>query len=257
MNMNQSLHQVNFNPRVLAFNNSWLMVTLRVSAFLASCLSVKVFSMTCELIQKKLYKLMCITCYIDLVYTACLLFFTIFSSLCAYQESAKCHTYTHLTFILLYVILSEYLTSCLAIFGILFELYITLHRILIIKESSWSWKIRSLSITQISLVLFSISFLIYMPYLFSYSVKSIVTNNGETIYRLYRTSFGRSHIFTVYMNIVSGLRLALVTFVLFILNCFLVNLVRYRFTTNNSAILYNSNHFNHFDKYSNSIYLIK
>lgn len=128
---------------------------------------------------------------------------------------------------LLFKILVEYFfTSCLAMFSILVEIVISIHRYCILKNNGMFHSQTSLRWIAICLFVFSILF--YLPVVFTYEVKSIeiVRNSSLITYTKVKTEFGRTSIGQSLPIIQSLVRIFLSTIVLSIVN--IANIIEFR-----------------------------
>lgn len=129
-------------------------------------------------------------------------------------------------YLLLNVVASDYFTSCLAIFNILMECFIKVHRILIVSRKDLVFYNKAgLSFRMIGPGIILASLSIYIPVLFMKQIEQVSLNRSDSNtttmtheYKLVVTKFGRSIFSAVYTNIITFVRISLVTFVLFVLN---------------------------------------
>lgn len=112
----------------------------------------------------------------------------------------------------------EYFTSCLAIYCILIEIYISIKRYLLIINKRI---LERLSNGLVILVLGVISLIYYAPILFIYKIESyqvVVNNQTQTYYTTMSSYFGQTEIGKLIPTILSSVRAILVTIVLLIIN---------------------------------------
>jgi hypothetical protein len=129
-----------------------------------------------------------------------------------------CSPYLYLANLILYIVVSEYLTSCMALFNILLEIFLTLQRIFIISNMQIC---RNASVKKVCVTFVFISLVFYSPVLFIdhiISTSGADGNNQSINFKRVRTEFGKT---TYAMWTLIGLnftRAALVTVVLLIIN---------------------------------------
>ena len=118
---------------------------------------------------------------------------------------------------MLYILLSEYLTSCLAVFNILMENFLTIHRILLLNNSHL---VKNKTYIKLIVILISlISFLIYIPQIFMNKISKIhVMPFNFTTYTVGQTIFGRSKSAILIQVILNVSRMILIIAVLLVLN---------------------------------------
>jgi hypothetical protein len=165
----------------------------------------------------------------DCVYTSLLLLYRVLTGLCS---TGQCHHALYYTCLVFYVLVSEYLTSCLALFNILVEIHLTLHRICLLRmstatrNSSAHWRfLADLRARHLCPPLLALAMLVYLPHLFMYRIEtsrhfSIHQNNHDQHhpYKIVLTDFGSSAHVKHYTAAVSVARILLVTLVLSALN---------------------------------------
>jgi hypothetical protein len=124
-----------------------------------------------------------------------------------------------LLFSVLDILLSDYFTSCLALFNIITEIVVTCQRVVLITNNSETlyrpW--------VVCLVIFIISLAVYSPLLFMSKVYTEEMRNATTgvVHRGYypaRTDFGRSKVSLFIKQTTAFLRMGLVLVVLSIVN---------------------------------------
>lgn len=136
------------------------------------------------------------------------------------QEMSK-HLIGHI-YCLMIIYISDYLTSCLALFTILIEVFLTTQRICLLSNANLRKKRAHVRSTRsVILGLAVVSFLAYIPLLF---MTRLEQERGRFI--LKKTPFGRTYIAEYIKSVLSVTRLGLVTLVLLVLN--LVAIVRYK-----------------------------
>ena len=113
----------------------------------------------------------------------------------------------------------EYFTSCLAIYSILIEIYISIKRYLLILNRKAFERVPNILVIAL---LGSISLIYYLPILFVYKVDVKIVENkqnqSETVYSTNLSDFGRTALGTYVPTILSSIRIVLVLVVLLIVN---------------------------------------
>ncbi len=205
--------------RVLALNNAPFVDTLRFLALISSLTCIRVLASR-KLAGSSVNKFLLCGSICDFLYTALMLVHRIFTGLCAEMDSEKCGVHVYLIFQLLYVYVSEYLTSCLGLLSILVEIFLTVHRIFLITKKSR--RVIGLRAGQVCPVLITVAFLAYSPVLLSYTIEPYEKlGENETIiidYKISKTKFGLTAFAAKYMSGLNATRIFLVTFVLLFLN---------------------------------------
>jgi hypothetical protein len=199
------------SSRMPTFMNSILLIP-RLVAILFSFQNVIVFLN--KKLKNSVYRLLLVMATVDTLYG--ILVFSLVVTMCAKTNPNECSPYLYLAHLLSFIIISEYLTSCLAFFNILLEIFLTVERMCLISNIKIY---RYVSVKKICLILLVISLAFYTPVLFINRItSSYSTSAGRFNYKLIRTVFGK----TTYAKWISiGLnstRIALVLVVLLILN---------------------------------------
>jgi hypothetical protein len=192
------------------------MYTLRFVPLLSNLVNILV--LTNAKLKDPIFKYLRATAIADFLYCACILPVSIGIIFCGVgygRAETKCGPNIYKHFFILYIALDEYATSCLALFSILVEIFLTIQRICVITNT------RSLAISskvkQVTLLILIVSFLAYTPTLGMYELNS---------YRITRSRFGRSQLAVAIQTVLGTLRLCLVLVVLFALN--IVTIVKLR-----------------------------
>jgi hypothetical protein len=136
---------------------------------------------------------------------------------CIKENQNECSPYLNLANMILYISMSEYLTSCMALFNILLEIFLTLQRIFLISNMQIG---RNASVKKVCLTLAFISLVFYSPVLF---IDKIVTTNGTDgsqgiNFKRVRTEFGKTKYAMWTLIGLNSTRTLLVTVVLLIIN---------------------------------------
>jgi hypothetical protein len=176
----------------------------------------------------------------DLAYTSLMLFYSVLSDLCTTNQ---CNTFFYYIFLLLYVLISEYVTSSLAFFNIIMQVYISFqlfYRVLdgsSFRSYSHSNIYKSDSKTKmVIIVLLMISFLAYTPNLFTYHIETVDVkrnktddiDNNEIPFKLARTKFGKTNLSRLLLTCMTCIRIFFVIIVLLVVNiCILVKFRKY------------------------------
>jgi hypothetical protein len=196
--------------------------TLRSLAFLTSLLSIKVLtSLRTSILVYKYIKLMSVA---DAFYTGALLVFRVLELLCAKSPAESCPSIQY-AFLVSYIWISDYFTSCLAFFNILMEIFVQIQRMLIVMNRLSAVGLSSRG-RLVSIFIFLVAFTIYTPYLFMKRVSVQSVKHGRVKYQLVLTEFGQSELSISIVNVINSARMFLIVVVLFVLN--LITLVRFR-----------------------------
>jgi hypothetical protein len=214
-NQGAATFEVATTRRLVLEKNKSIVLSLRASAFLASLLNISVLSNSKLRKKNCLYKDLLIIAIIDASYSFMVLLLGLLAEACYSNDHSQCGPYMYYSFLVLYILLSECLTSSLAMLNILLEIFLTLRKIRFRGRSI----LRSISPERASISLFVLSALIYFPTVFMYKVKLIHVNNGSGFdYRLVKSEFGKS-IAGVWIRIsLKAFRIVSVLLVLSILN---------------------------------------
>jgi hypothetical protein len=173
------------------------------------------------------YKYIRFTTYSDLIYTGLLFLFRLLELRCTKNPAHGCPTIQY-SYLLAYVWISDFFTSCLAFFNILMEIFIQLHRTLIVLNRLPAFKFIS-TCKWASLFMLIVSLLVYTPVLFMKRIE-LKPSDGYTTrpneYHLVRTEFGKSKLSQLILDIINFVRIFLVIGVIFVLN--LIIMIRFR-----------------------------
>lgn len=123
------------------------------------------------------------------------------------------------------IYLSDYLTSCMAVFNVVIECLLTTHRIILLTRSRpKSEKTRTSSSLKllkhpfsVSSIIFGLLLLIYSPVIFIYQSKKVRIDSEER-YIYSKTEFGESRLGVIVLNSLNVSRIVLTLVVLSILN---------------------------------------
>jgi hypothetical protein len=155
-----------------------------------------------------------------------MVFLTRFTVIACHERPTEICAHFHYALYTAFIWISDYLTSCLALFNVLLEIFITLERLYSVTNLLPSTK-SSTKIIVVSLVIFIISFTVYTPVLFMDHVEMKLYQDPEMGFKQYqlgKTAFGKSQAASIIMNSINIFRVFLFSFVLFILN--LITVVR-------------------------------
>ncbi len=206
---------------IIFFEHRWIVIfsleIFRILALIASLVNIKVLAAIKSSVS--IYKLLVVMAFVDFLYTVTLFGFRMTELACNKNPAVDCPNIQYL-FFAGYILVSDYLTSCLAFFNILLEIFITLQRLFMISNKLPHMK-NSSKMKIVSLVICVISFSIYIPVLFMKRVE-LKPNQNEDLkvreYQLVKTEFGQSKAATVIMNCQILTRIFLLLVVLLVLN---------------------------------------
>jgi hypothetical protein len=208
-----------FDRKVVNENNKPLVLCLRYFAFISSLVNIRIFS-TFKL-KNSLYKLLMIIAIADALYSFMLLSLGFLAMIC--YEDSLCGPSLYYGYLLGYVFISEFLTSSLALFNIILEIFITIQRILILSQVNSLLK--TAKVRVVCSIFSVVSIIAYSPLLSMFKIVKIdqddayeSANNTSFEYRLSKNEFGKSTAALFFLTSISLTRITLVTVFLFVLN---------------------------------------
>jgi hypothetical protein len=213
----------------LIFNHT-LLVNLgieitRIMALIVSLVNMRVLaSIRSNFI---VYKLFAVMAFVDSFYLIALFLIRMAEIACQGNPNEHCPT-VHYALYICYIWISDYLTSCLACFNILLEIFITIERLFTVSNQLPTMK-NNTKVKIIILAILIISLSVYLPVLFMKRVEMKLDQGPDVEieqYGLVKTDFGKSEAATIIINTLSILRVLLVSVVLFVLN--LVTVFRFK-----------------------------
>jgi hypothetical protein len=197
----------------------------RMTAVAASLVSLRILASIKS--NNIVYKFITVISLVDIMYLGLMLMIRTTDLVCQENVAKNCPS-IHYVFSVAFIWISDYLTSCLALFNILMEILITLERLFMI--SNYLPTMRNVTkVKLISFIIFAISFSVYIPVLFMKHVKLNPKQNPDIGYKQYqmaKTEFGETKTATMFMNSVNIFRVLLYTFVLLTLNSVIVHRFR-------------------------------
>jgi hypothetical protein len=201
---------------------------LRIFSIMTSVLTIIILNKMKTKIP--VYKYIRFMTYSDLIYISLLFIFRMLELLCTKNPAHGCPSIQY-SYLLAYVWISDFFTSCLAFFNILVEIFIQLHRTLVVLNRLSAAKFVS-KCKWASFYFSLVALLVYTPVLFMKRIelKSLNGNNSNTTelkeYHLVRTEFGKSNVSHNLLNSINFIRIFLIICILLVLN--LVILIRFR-----------------------------
>lgn len=223
------------DQRTFSISSGILFLSLRCLAFIISLISIKL--LTNPRLRGPVYKFLLAMSISDSIYTGSMVMLAIMSIACG-NNSSRCGQEAHFSLVLLYLIISEYLTSSLAFFNILVEIFLSIERLLLISGvKNLLDKSKTLLMSSILLI---VSLLVYSPILFMNYVKDVKvplasnhstnqTTSFRTDYAPMKTEFGRSSLAMSIITALTLIRILLATLVLIILNSAVIIVLRFYF----------------------------
>ena len=215
----------NFDKKHLAIQNSAFNAFLRLFALPASLICVWILFKIRNV--SSLNKCLLAMSFSDALYTLSFLIGHAIFSVCTEDDPVKCGKILYLGFLVNYITISEFLSSCLAFFNILMETFLMIQRIMIVRNNFSSFK--NLKGNFICSTVCIISILIYFPVLFAkliepvrYTSTSSLNKTIADAYEFRKTKFGGSFLFTCYINTVTLARVLLATIILLALDILLI-----------------------------------
>jgi hypothetical protein len=210
-------------------NSYTFIIFLRFLALFVSLLNASILAN--KKLKNSFYKYQFATAVADSLFSLLVL-----SSLVFNCPPAKCTTSTKVLMNhLAYILNSEYLSSCMAFFNILMEIFLTVQRIFAVRTSHVFW--RSLRVKQVIFALLLVSFAYYSPVLFYNKIIPVEDFRlpSNSSYALLSTEFGKTRLAKLILISLTSIRISLVTVVLFILN--LMAIVKFKTYFQNKLIL--------------------
>jgi hypothetical protein len=176
-------------------------------------------------LKDKSFKYMMASSLADLLYLGLASFdFIEYCDLCPILKTYSTQFYN--------IIVDSYLTSCLAIFSILVELFLSVERLLILSNKPYCQKI---SYIKSLFILAVISFVYYTPVLFLYKITPITNISNDTQeldfipYKLESSDFGTTKIGMLTPAILHSIRIVIAVGFVSIINIFTAILFKKRF----------------------------
>jgi hypothetical protein len=194
-----------------------IIISLRVASFLVSLLNVTVLANS--KFKDSLYRYLLVIAIVDSLYLCVILFLGVMKAM---SLQSQCGPGFYYAFLVLFILLSDFLTSALALLNILLEIFLTLQRNVIISNRE-TW-LKNVPVSKTCSVSFLISIGCYFPVLFMKKVElteiRAVENNATPIfdYRMVKSEFGKSKFAAVFQIAINALRIVLVCGVLLVLN---------------------------------------
>jgi hypothetical protein len=173
------------------------------------------------------YKLFAVMAFVDTLYIIMVFSMRLTALACNEDPGEHCLR-IHYTYYVAYIWISDYLTSCLALFNVLLEIFVTLQRLFMLSNHMPTMQ-NITKVKLISLVIFVISFSVYTPVLF---MKHVVLKPEQNLdleieqYELVKTRFGKSKAATIIMNSLIFVLIFLYSWALLVLN--IVAVLRFR-----------------------------
>ena len=177
-----------------------------------------------------LYKFLLIMCAADFLYLSTFVFMYIYRIFCDGRLiQSECSTTAKYIDLFNELVIDEYFTSCLAIFNISMEIYLTLDRLFLVTQVKI---FKNFNSNIIIIIIGIFASLYYFPLLFIYQIQEIRTNltinslNYTITYDITKTNYGNSKIGILTPTILSLIIITIVTFILFSLN--ILNIIKYK-----------------------------
>jgi hypothetical protein len=219
-NLSSDIKSNNSTLLIFTLNSLVLKVSLevvRVTALIASLVNMRVLvSIKFNILVHRLFAIMAA---VDSVYISMLFLLRITYLYCEPSPDLICPR-VHFIFNMAHIWISDYATSCMALFNILLEIFITLQRLFTVSNHLPSIKNIS-KVKLVCIIIFIISFSAYLPVLFMKRVELKPEQNPQSAvkqYWLIKTEFGKSKAATNIMNLLNVSRVFLFSFVLLVLN---------------------------------------
>jgi hypothetical protein len=133
-----------------------------------------------------------------------------------------------LLLIIYFIVIDEYLTSCMAVFNLLIQIFLSLQRIFLVLNKSY---LQNISLIKSILILASISLIFYSPILTIQRIELShpnATSNAHMplLYSIVHTHFGETAFGQSVPTVLSSLRIFLATILLSIVN--IINFIAFK-----------------------------
>jgi hypothetical protein len=215
-----------FLPNSVTEKHKHILMVLRGFGVLTGFLNVSV--LVNPKLKDPLFKYLLVISIVDTTYSLMIYFLSFLNSLCFPLRHEICGPIFLLIFRVLFMLMSDFLTSSLAFMNILLEIFLTLQRVLMITNTRSV--LRDASVARVCWTLFSVSVLVYFPFLFTNKVERVVPTSSWSPwmsgnsssgyeYRRVKSEFGNSTYAFWFQVTVNVIRMCLVLVVLPILNC--------------------------------------
>jgi hypothetical protein len=214
----------NIDKRIRSINNNSMVITFRVLALVFTLGNIVILFRIRK--NNSLNMFMLIVGIVDALYTFFVLFLLMFVRFCA-NDPERCGNTGYLLFLVLFILISEYLTTGLQVFNIILEIFLTFQRLALI--SNFKWFPKEVNVKLVCCSLMSLCLILYSPILFMYNIQVEFHSHGnvtKVIHKLSKTSFGRSYLAMSILSALSAIRISLVSVVLLILN--LITVIRFK-----------------------------
>jgi hypothetical protein len=206
-------------------------MVLRLLGIIASLLNVSVLAS--PRLKEPLFKYLLVMAVVDMSYSLLVQTLSTVYNLCFPVRTNVCGPGLELTALFLFIIVSDFLTSSLALMNILLEIFLTLQRVIMITNKRS--KLRGFSVTRVCWTMFGVSLLLYFPYILMHKIEKVAsmpisaeannntilrTSNGSNYhYRKTMTEFGGSALAFWFRVTVNVIRVFFVVVILSVLNC--------------------------------------
>jgi hypothetical protein len=174
------------------------------------------------------YKFLLVTSLLDIVYLVLAVFAYVYLKCCG-ETHAICGAPHQRTSQYMYILLMNYVTSCLAIYSVCTEIFLTVQRLNMIRKVRF---LADLKIAKVGPFIGFFSIVFYLPVWLLEEVKPIGTvfyvdlNQSYTEYGIVRTPFGETEFGKSLWHVMSGFRMFLTVTVLTVLN--VITIVSFR-----------------------------
>jgi hypothetical protein len=210
-----------------------ILMALRAFGILASLLNVSV--LVNPKLKDTIFKYLLVIAIVDTTYSLMIYLLGFLNSLCFPLRHEICGPTFLFTFRVLFIFMSDFLTSSLAFVNILLEIFLTLQRVLMITNTRSA--LRDAGVARVCWTLFFVSLLFYFPFLFMNKVERVAptsslspmmsgSSSSGYEYQRVKSEFGNSTPAFWFQTTVNVIRICLVLVVLPILNC--VAIIKFR-----------------------------
>jgi hypothetical protein len=203
--------------KILLVNSNTIIMTFRCVAIFFSILNMSVLAHS--KLKDTLYKFLLAMAVSDFLYSGLIFALSIFARLCYVGDVGPTG---YFVFLVLYILISEFITSCLAFFNIKLEIFLTLQRIVIISNNTDSF-LKTSKYKYVCSFLMAVTATLYTPMLYMNEITRMEfydeSSNATLVdYRLVKTEFSRGRFALNYVTSLNTTRIALVTLVFLVFN---------------------------------------
>jgi hypothetical protein len=201
-------------------------ITIAALSLFTSSFNVAVFAHPA--LRDPTYKFLLVTSILDMVYLVLAVFAYVYMKCCG-QSPVMCGSSHQYTSQYAFVLLMDYFTSCLAVYSVCTEIFLTVQRLYMIRKIRY---LADLTIVKVGPAIAFVSLVFYAPVWFLEEVRTIGVvlyvpeNRTYTAYGIEKTKFGQTRLGESFWYVMSGMRMFLAVIVLTVLN--VITIVSFR-----------------------------